>query len=110
MVYSVHLGLRDDWRAQQLSALGDHLASHSEPSVVGGDFNAFLDEPAIQTFLKDAGLVAVSKDAPTFPAAAPSARIDFLFARGFTRAAAGSESPSCSDHCLIWTDLQPEIP
>lgn len=109
-VWNTHLGLHEDWRRTQLGALAKAIAA--EPRLVlGGDFNATLEADEMQEFLAEAGLVPVSPDLPTFPNAAPTHRIDFLLARGFTAADAGTTAAPGSDHCLVWAALAvPPLP
>ncbi len=114
-VWNTHLGLREEWRAEQLSAL--EKALDDQPVVlVGGDFNAPLEEEAVGAFLRNTGLQILSADAPTFPAAAPAHRIDFLLGRGLftSNAAAGVEARTTadpgSDHCLVWARVTTQPP
>ncbi len=142
--WGVHLGLRDDWRRTQLSHLAKSVnepqptretkrRSRTAPTpqaiiptlqnynnapktatIVGGDFNCFPDAPELQRFITDAQLRVVSPDAPTFPGENPTARIDFLLARGFAPVReTNSDTPHggvtlspASDHCLVWQDLE----
>ena len=109
-VWSVHLGLRDEWRETQLSALAGAViadANAGHAVIVGGDFNAAADAPEVARFAARTGLVAVSPDAPTFPANAPIHRIDFLWASsGATVVDAGViAAPEASDHALVWADM-----
>lgn len=106
-VWNTHLGLRDSWRETQLGALAAAIGEGS-PVIVAGDFNATLDAGEVQRFLQKTGLTPLSEAVPTFPAAEPQHRIDFLLARGFSAKAAGTIADPGSDHCLIWCDLQAE--
>ena len=108
-LWNTHLGLRDDWRTDQLSTLADAIKAHGEdgPVIVGGDFNARLGDREIQAFLAQTGLQPLSSDAPTFPASLPAHRIDFLLGRGVSVVETGtSGSVKSSDHLLIWADVQ----
>ncbi len=103
-VWNTHLGLRDDWRQEQLAHLAGAIASASalgEPVLLGGDFNARLDAPEIQTFLAQANLSVLSDDAPTFPNSLPAHRIDFFFGRNVQIKRAETREGSGSDHRLI---------
>ena len=112
-VWNTHLGLREEWRAAQLAALEKAL-DDQPAALVGGDFNARLDEAAVGAFLSNTGLQILSADAPTFPAAAPAHRIDFVLGRGvFTsnasaEAAARTTAAPGSDHCLVWARVVTE--
>jgi len=140
--WGTHLGLRDDWRQTQLQTLTQAISKTLLPAtkspfqarriatqgdiptlqhynknatIIGGDFNCRLDAAELQSFLANAHLSVVSPDAPTFPGVAPTARIDFLLARGLAPVASSAmnsdphggvvESPA-SDHCLVWQDLE----
>jgi endonuclease/exonuclease/phosphatase family metal-dependent hydrolase len=110
-VFSVHLGLRDEWRSSQLEALVAAVNGlpGDAPVVVGGDFNAGPDAIEIATFVRRAGLTDLCGAAPeaTFPADDPKHRIDFLFGRGLAASAAGVRAdPTASDHGLVWADLE----
>lgn len=107
-VWSVHLGLSDDWQATQLERLAESTAGADDPPfvVVGGDFNARLDAPEVDAFLSATRFDVLSGEEPTFPASAPAHRIDFLFGRGVTRLAGGAIAGPGSDHCLVWADLE----
>jgi len=108
IVYSVHLGLGEQWRADQLAALARHVAGQDGPVLVGGDFNARIDAPEVSAFLSETGLAPLGDDSPTFPADAPEYRIDFLFGRGLVSTRAGTTAdPRSSDHCLVWADVEP---
>ena len=103
-VWDTHLGLQDGWRREQLAVLADAIAAASspnEPILLGGDFNARLDAPEIQTFLAQANLSVLSSDAPTFPNSLPAHRIDFFFGRNIEVKRAETHDGSGSDHCLI---------
>lgn len=110
-VYSVHLGLGEGWRADQLADLARHVATRTGPVLVGGDFNARLDAPEVAEFLSETGLAPLGDDAPTFPADSPEHRIDFLLGRGLVSTRAGTTAdPQSSDHCLVWADVGPGTP
>ncbi|MFN8076285.1 MAG: endonuclease/exonuclease/phosphatase family protein [Kineosporiaceae bacterium] len=78
-VASVHLGLAPQERAQHVALLVARLRRAGGRVVVAGDLNETPEGPSW------AGLAAVAGDAtpasgPTFPAAAPRARIDAVLA------------------------------
>jgi endonuclease/exonuclease/phosphatase family metal-dependent hydrolase len=114
-VWSTHLGLRAAWRAAQLAALAREIGPASDegpgrasPAIlVGGDFNATLDEEGLRRFLDETGMEPLSAPEPTFPAAAPAHRIDFLFGRGWITQDRGTLAAPGSDHCLVWAALEP---
>jgi endonuclease/exonuclease/phosphatase family metal-dependent hydrolase len=103
-IWNTHLGLDAQWRGTQLSVLAAHVGT-AGAAVVGGDFNASTSSLEVAHFVEVTGLRPVSSDDLTFPALAPTARIDYLFARGMVRRSAGTIAGPGSDHCLIWAEL-----
>ena len=109
---SLHLGLRPAERtahAEELLAVAAWL--EGAPVVLGGDLNATPDQRAPRRIAErypDAWVEAGEGDGPTFPADAPSARIDYLFAGpGLVVTAAWvAEEPSASDHRPVVADLR----
>jgi endonuclease/exonuclease/phosphatase family metal-dependent hydrolase len=111
---SVHFGLGGAERARQaasLTALVEMLDGGSP--IVGGDLNATADMRAtarIAATLRDAWSHAGRGDGLTFPAAAPTARIDYVFVgetSTIVRAAVGAEGASeASDHLPVVVDLR----
>ncbi|HEX2031119.1 MAG TPA: endonuclease/exonuclease/phosphatase family protein, partial [Actinomycetota bacterium] len=78
---AVHLGLSAPERRRHAEALTDLLAGR-HPVVVGGDLNELPDGPAASWLAGrywDAFAAAGSGEGHTFPAAAPRARIDYVF-------------------------------
>lgn len=85
------------------------LAESKLPTIIGGDFNATPNEPAIHLFNEK--MADVSHDAKTYPAHEPNIKIDYLFVspdRCF-EVKAKTTRPSLeknnSDHLAIITDL-----
>lgn len=81
---SAHLGLSSRERERHARELTDALAGSQGQGalVVGADLNEGPDGPAARWIagrLYDAFLAAPEGPGETFPAAAPTARIDFLF-------------------------------
>ncbi len=111
-IWSVHLGLRDSWRLTQLAALADAVNDDQTAGyavVVGGDFNASVNAPEVVHFVAESGMITATPDLPTFPAIAPTHRIDFLFTSpplSVFDAGVVPHAPA-SDHCLIWADITP---
>lgn len=103
--YSVHLGLRNEWRMTQLAELADWKNS-GFPILVGGDFNAEIDAPEIRKYLEDTDFSVYSGEQLTFPVPHPTHRIDFLFGSGFHKTGGGCIIAPGSDHCLVWADLE----
>ena len=109
-VWTVHLGLREEWRATQLADFANAIESDRQAGyavIVGGDFNARADAPEVVAFVQRTGLMAVSPDAPTFPAIDATHRIDFLFASPDCNAIDSGiiAEPNASDHGLIWAEV-----
>ena len=111
---SAHLGLFPRERQQHARELTDHLASLDEPVVLGGDLNERPDAPAarwITARLFDAFGEAGEGPGETFPARAPTARIDYLFVRGDLRVARAwvpqeEEMGRASDHRPVIAELE----
>jgi endonuclease/exonuclease/phosphatase family metal-dependent hydrolase len=108
---SVHLGLDGPERgrhARELVALLGTLEP-SAPVVVGGDLNVGPDAAAVARIAARLPEVTAGRGAPSFPASAPTARIDHLFASaslrvvGLTTGAA--DAGSASDHLPVTVEL-----
>jgi endonuclease/exonuclease/phosphatase family metal-dependent hydrolase len=104
-VWNTHLGLRPEWRREQLAALAATLAEH-DAVLLGGDFNARLNDDELVTFSRETGLVPLTAEAPTFPIPNPTERIDLLLGRGFTVAETTTTAAPGSDHCLVWARVR----
>ena len=111
---SVHLGLGGRERVRQVEALLATIATLPEaPIVVGGDLNATPDTRAparMAAVLRDAWTAAGRGAGATFPAAAPAARIDYLFVGAgleirSIRVVSGPEAPA-SDHLPVVATLR----
>lgn len=111
VVASVHLGLDVDERLRHteevLRALGD-----GERVVLAGDLNEGESGAAWQSIAGRLRLVSLAR--PTFPAAAPSALLDVIFASPGLRARSAEEVllseadvVAASDHRPVWVDLEP---
>ncbi len=103
-VWTTHLGLRDEWRAAQMSALAEALGAQG-PLVLGGDFNVEGEDTALQQFLAQTKLQAISAASATFPVPNPMHRIDFLLAREVIAVDAATIAAPGSDHCLLWASI-----
>jgi vancomycin resistance protein VanJ len=112
-VYVVHAaslrpgvqGARDG----MLSALGQRIREDRSPRLIAlGDFNAVSTDPALAGIAGELGEVRFGGLAPAFtwPAAFPAVRIDHVFQRGFTTAAARTTAAGGSDHLAIVAGLQ----
>ena len=105
-VVSTHLGLAGGERyrhARELLAfLGDR-----RPFVLGGDLNAGEESSVVAAFSEVAVDVGRTAGA-TFPASAPSARIDYLFVSREIRVGrvAVRGGPDASDHLAVLADLE----
>ncbi len=110
---SVHLGLDGDERGRQAEelcrlvvALGD------EPVVAGGDLNATPDRrsPArVAASLRDVWHEVGEGEGGTFPAGAPTDRIDYVFVRGPVQiegtTVGGPGAEEASDHLPVSADI-----
>ena len=111
---SAHLGLAPAQRARHAAELTDFLAGLRGPVVVGADLNEGPDGLAakwVADRLFDAFGVAGQGHGDTFPAGAPTARIDYLFVSGdvsVRRAWTGGEGPAPrgSDHRPVLAELE----
>jgi endonuclease/exonuclease/phosphatase family metal-dependent hydrolase len=85
---SVHLGLSPGERRHHVVELADALIAAGGNLLVGADLNEGPSEPAARWLagrLFDAFAGMGDDEGATFPAPAPSARIDYLFAGGGLR-------------------------
>ncbi len=111
---SIHLGLTPTERNAHVHELTDLCGGLAGgPVVIGGDLNALPDERAVRWLAdrySDAwGAVSGGEGGATFPAADPTARIDYLFASAglrviAARVPAGSER--ASDHLPVVAELE----
>jgi endonuclease/exonuclease/phosphatase family metal-dependent hydrolase len=108
---SVHLGLDGPERgrhARELVGLLGRLEPE-HPVVVGGDLNVGPDAGAVATIAAAFPDVAAGGGAPTFPASAPTARIDHLFASASLRVVGqttgASGAGAASDHLPVTVEL-----
>lgn len=106
---STHLGLRSPERARharQLLALVDRFDGSA---VVGGDLNARPTQDAavmLAERLRDAWVAEIA-GGHTYPAAAPAARIDYVFVTGQVEVAdADVIETTVSDHRPLVADLE----
>jgi endonuclease/exonuclease/phosphatase family metal-dependent hydrolase len=112
---SVYLGLSAEERRRDARILTDALAGR-EPVLLGGDLNEERDGDAAAWIAErywDAFERAGDGDGFTFPASAPRARIDFLFASDgirIERVWVGGAARTASDHLPIVADLEIEEP
>jgi endonuclease/exonuclease/phosphatase family metal-dependent hydrolase len=109
---STHFGLGGAERAAQAVALqGVVTDADGAAVIVGGDLNATPDARAVRRIadaLRDAWAAAGRGDGPTFPAVAPSARIDYVFVGDGVRvtdARVGASASKASDHLPVAVDL-----
>jgi endonuclease/exonuclease/phosphatase family metal-dependent hydrolase len=108
---SVHLGLGPVERVRHVAELTDALAGIRGPVVVGADLNEGPEGPAARWMadrLFDSFHVAGESPGDTFPARAPTARIDYLFVSegvSVLRAWTGG-SGEASDHRPVFADLE----
>jgi endonuclease/exonuclease/phosphatase family metal-dependent hydrolase len=113
---SIHLGLGGAERARQASRVTGLVAEVDDGLViVGGDLNATPDMPAtarIAGALRDAWDQAGEGQGWTFPASAPTARIDYVFVGeggSIVAARVGAEGASrASDHLPVAVDVRLE--
>ena len=111
---STHLGLAPRERVHHARLLTDYLAPVKGPLVVGVDVNEGPEGTAVRWIaerLFDTFATAGDGEGLTFPATAPGARIDYVFARDVTQVTASwvSSAPNvrtASDHLPVVADLE----
>jgi endonuclease/exonuclease/phosphatase family metal-dependent hydrolase len=111
---SVHLGLRPAERRRHAAELLGVCAGLAGPVVIGGDLNELPDgrnAAALATRYRDAHAAAGAGGGETFPAARPTARIDYVFVSPSVavvacRVADGPAVAAASDHRPVVADLE----
>lgn len=105
-VFCTHLGLTAEDRASQTDRIMEILGACDVPALLAGDFNEEADGPTHAT-LRNAGLVLLSPDEPTFPSTGPNRRIDFVYGTSQWKSLGGRVLASlASDHCAVAVDLE----
>lgn len=108
---SVHLGLDGPERGRHARALIGLVETLERrgPVVVGGDLNAPSHARAVATIADRLPDVTAGRGGATFPASAPTARIDHLFAsvalRVVSQATGAVGAATASDHLPVTADL-----
>jgi endonuclease/exonuclease/phosphatase family metal-dependent hydrolase len=102
-VGATHLSFRRGEGAPQLQVLLDALAERDGPRVVLGDLN--LGPEVVEPALAAAGY-QVAPTGPTFPAAAPRTRIDFVAVAGLEVMSATTPAPGMSDHLPVVAEVR----
>lgn len=106
-VLVVHLGLRAAERERHVALLLPLLAGDG-PALVLGDLNENPGSRSRRTLAEHGLTDAAPGLPPTFPAAAPTARIDVVLARGLVAThAAVPDEPTASDHRPVVVHLTP---
>jgi endonuclease/exonuclease/phosphatase family metal-dependent hydrolase len=105
-VVSTHLGLAGAERVRHARDLRKVIGER-RPFILGGDLNAEEDSPVVRVFNEiavDAGRTA----GPTFPASAPTARIDYLFVSSEIEIGhvGVTGTADASDHLVVVADLR----
>jgi endonuclease/exonuclease/phosphatase family metal-dependent hydrolase len=106
--YSVHLtanleGKNGDPRVAQAEELLHIVRGHST-ILIAGDFNSHPTDRAITSFAgvySDLGAMAGLANLPTWPAAKPDERIDYVFGRGVSVVAGIIPRTTASDHLPV---------
>ncbi|HEY9289951.1 MAG TPA: endonuclease/exonuclease/phosphatase family protein [Microlunatus sp.] len=102
--YDTHLAASSESDRQEQARQIIDLIEHDRPGVLVGDMNAEPTAPEIKTLaadLDDTWLTAGEGDPSTFPAEAPTKRIDMIFGTGRVqpvRSAVVDTDPVASDH------------
>jgi len=108
---SAHLGLSPAERRRHARELADHVIGEGHPAVLGVDLNEGPTGDASRWMagrLFDAFAKAGRGDGATFPASAPSARIDYLFVTEELAVREAWVPPlgDLSDHRPVVTDVE----
>lgn len=110
--HALHLGVEAGDRAQQLTAALHHIPTG--PAVLLGDLNAQPGSPETAALraagFQDAFEAAGVEAGATWPARAPTLRIDWVWIRGLEAVRAEVLEPTPSDHRAVVATLQIEPP
>ena len=111
-----HLGLFESERTSQVSQICERITLHvplTDPLVLGGDFNDWLERTSI-TFeqklqVREAFQASAGQHAKTFPSWLPSLKLDRIYFRGLDLKNAMRFTqrpwPSLSDHLPLYAEL-----
>lgn len=78
-LFLVHLSVRYRVRQHQLADLHDLIRASGRPSIVAGDFNAFMGEHEMRLFMAASGLTSANRERlPTYPSWRPRRELDFV--------------------------------
>ena len=109
-VVSVHLGLDRAERARHVKQLLDTAREAEGSVVIGGDLNAHPSDasPArIAASYPDVWTSVGEREAATYPASGPKARIDYLFGgTGIQALRVWTAGGTVSDHLMVVADLR----
>jgi len=113
VIASVHLGLRGEERRLHAQYVAELVAAYGvSPTVVAGDLNDFPGSAAWQILGHDRLDAGEATDIPTYPARAPTSRIDAIFVPSHwsitCRTVGASDWPRiarASDHCPVLVDV-----
>jgi endonuclease/exonuclease/phosphatase family metal-dependent hydrolase len=114
VVVATHLGLRPAERIAHARELVGLVADRHGPAIVGGDLNERPDGRAVAIVtrqLSDAWALGGGDGGETFPAADPTARIDYLFVSAELRVERAMvpsvlpEARAASDHLPLVVEL-----
>jgi endonuclease/exonuclease/phosphatase family metal-dependent hydrolase len=102
-VAATHLDVRRARSGPQLDVVLAAIARRRRPWLVLGDLNR--SPPDVEPALTVAGLTLADASVPTFPAAAPRARIDHVSAAGVAIGAVEVRALPVSDHRAVVVEL-----
>ena len=105
-VAATHLSFRRGEGLPQLEVILDALAHREDPRMLLGDLNLGpeLVEPAVS-----AAGYRLAPTGPTFPAAGPRTRIDFVAVSGLEVLASSTPRPGVSDHLPVVAEVTPAL-
>jgi endonuclease/exonuclease/phosphatase family metal-dependent hydrolase len=105
-VAATHLSFRRGEGLPQLEVILEALAKREGPRVLLGDLN--LGPEAVEPAVTAAGY-QLAPTGPTFPAAGPRTRIDFVAVSGLEVVASSTPQPGVSDHLPVVAEVTPVL-
>ncbi|MBP1917507.1 endonuclease/exonuclease/phosphatase family protein [Lederbergia galactosidilytica] len=107
-VMNTHLSLDKESQQLQIQRLIELISTAKSPVILMGDFNAEVNNEEIKTLLTQTNLTdcfAGIEQNQTFPADAPTSRIDYIFMKGLQTKQSYVLQGEGSDHLPIVTEI-----
>ena len=95
-------------RAEQLRTIHELFTALAPPVVLMGDLNTTADDPQIQAWLSEPGVIDALDERNDPPAQTQRDRIDWILVRGLKVLNSGLVTTPASDHPLVWAELERE--